>query len=413
MMTRALVGTVPAATGAEPVESETMVAAESAAAATGPQFVLPVPVTEEELAELPVAPVEGESDEAVEPSPASWAMAMPLLLAVSVPPPPPPPPLVTSAGSSAVVALPTAAAAEPMPVAPLPVAAEPPRPEFSADQPALPPSGASAQPVVMPALARSAMSTEPIATVAPSEPTGRGTVGAKEVEPMQAAEQTERIAEPAEQNLPRGKFVPVLEAARAVESAEARPVMPPPVGRRLPALDRTAAVAAAVAAERPVRWEAASAVTEARPPAAVEKVFTDISQQVVSFKRVGALTAEVQVRPDRQTEITLQWNVRAGQVEVTAQLERGDYDGLRAHWAGLQESLAQQGVRLGPLQPTAAALDDRFGGGGQAAPQFHDRTFRDFEWERGGEPAAGGARLNPAKPERAVAAGGRGWERWA
>ncbi len=409
MMTSSLVGTAPAATGAEPVESEPMVAAESAAAATGPQFVLPVPVTEEELAELPVAPVEGESDEAVELSPADWAMAMPLLLAVSVPPPVP---LVTPPGASAVTASP-AVAVEPMPVAALPVAAEPPRPEVSADQPALPPSGASAESVVMTDLVRSAISAASSATDAPSEPTSRGTVGAKEVEPMQAAEQTERIAEPAEQNLPRGKFVPVSEAARAVESAEARPVMPPPVGRRLPALDRAVAVTPAVAAERPVRWEAASAVTETRPPAAVERVFTEISQQVVSFKRLGALTAEVQVRPDRQTEITLQWNVRAGQVEVTAQLERGDYDGLRAHWAGLQESLAQQGVRLGPLQPTAAALDDRFGGGGQAAPQFHDRTFREFQWERGEEPAAGGARLNPAKPERAVTAGGRGWERWA
>jgi hypothetical protein len=400
MMTSALVGSAPAA-AAEPVDSEQIVAAESAVAATGPLFVLPVPVTEEQWTELPVAPVEGASEETAKPTPADWAMAMPVLLAV---PAPPPPPVVTPPGSSAVAAPP----AETMPLA---MAASRPA---SAERPALPPSEASAEPVVLPGLSRAATSAEAPATVAPPVPTGHGTVGAKEVKPMQPAEPTEKITEAAEQNLPRGKIVPVLEAAQAAAPVEARPVVPLAMERRPVSVERTAVVAAAIAAERPVRPEAASVVAEVRPPAAVDRVFTDISQQVVSFKRVGMLTAEVQVRPDRQTEITLQLNLRAGQVEATARLERGDYDGLRAHWAGLQDSLAQQGVRLGPLQPTAATLDERFsGGGGQAMPQFHDQTFRQFEWERGHEPADGGASLHPARPQQAAAASGRGWERWA
>lgn len=362
------VATAPVA-AVELAEAEVAVAPLLPAATTAPLFVLPLPVTEEELVDLPVTAEPVVSDEPPAEKPRlDFVMPPPFV------PPPPPPPLPAMK--------PVVTAPEPEPVkldslplpAPLPVADE-----IAAPVKAAPPV------VVGPVVA--------------------GTVSAKQVAPMQTMEKTEKVAERAAQILPRGKFVPVAEPVRAEAPA---PVVP----RRPIQVEVPAAMPVPVALERPVRLEAPAPVEAVRPPAAVEKVFTEISHQVVLFKRVGAASAEVQVRPDRQTEITLHLSVRAGQVEVTAQVERGDFDGLRAHWAGLQESLAQQGVRVGPLVPTAAALDERFAGG-QAGMQFRDQSFRPFERETFEEPRAGAASVTPAPTRRAATPSGRGWERWA
>jgi hypothetical protein len=76
-----------------------------------------------------------------------------------------------------------------------------------------------------------------------------------------------------------------------------------------------------------------------------------ITANVARLVRLDQDTLEVVVRPDAQTQLHLHVAQRDGFVEVRARLESGPAtrDGLAAHWAQLQQSLAPQGIRLAPL----------------------------------------------------------------
>jgi hypothetical protein len=82
----------------------------------------------------------------------------------------------------------------------------------------------------------------------------------------------------------------------------------------------------------------------------VDRVLAEVSESAVSFKRIGAESVDVNLQPDRGTEISLHLTMSNGQVEMSARLERGNFDSLNIHWSDLQESLGQQGIRVGQLE---------------------------------------------------------------
>jgi hypothetical protein len=66
---------------------------------------------------------------------------------------------------------------------------------------------------------------------------------------------------------------------------------------------------------------------------------------------------QVVLRPDAQTELFLQIRHIDGQIHLQARCERGDFNWLDSQWSAVQNSLANQGVRVEPLQAAFRAQD--------------------------------------------------------
>ena len=126
---------------------------------------------------------------------------------------------------------------------------------------------------------------------------------------------------------------------------------------------------------------------------------------------------DVVLRPDAQTAIRLQVETVNGIIQVQARCERGDFALLDAHWGTIQNSLANQGVRVEPLQQ-----------GNSAQFQQSSQNFQDFQESLGRdskqEPREDFLReeffveqefslLQQPRPKGARASAIRGWQSWA
>ena len=86
------------------------------------------------------------------------------------------------------------------------------------------------------------------------------------------------------------------------------------------------------------------------------KVTSLLQDQVVRFRQTAREAVEVVLKPDSKTELHVQLVQRSGQIEASVRCDRGDAQALGSSWARLQESLAQQGVRLAPLNETSMSF---------------------------------------------------------
>jgi hypothetical protein len=93
-------------------------------------------------------------------------------------------------------------------------------------------------------------------------------------------------------------------------------------------------------------WATAEAVPGSRVAAQTLELVTE---QAVRLQNLKADSLSLVLRPDSQTELYLELRMRDGQIDVRAQLHRGDFDVLNSHWSDLQSKLGQQGVRLAAL----------------------------------------------------------------
>ncbi|MDB6034816.1 MAG: hypothetical protein JWM16_5154, partial [Verrucomicrobiales bacterium] len=85
-------------------------------------------------------------------------------------------------------------------------------------------------------------------------------------------------------------------------------------------------------------------------PRAVERVEQTILHAAVELKRLGTESMSVVLWPDHQTELHLTLAMNQGNVDVEARISRGDMTHLQAEWGTLQQTLAQQGIRLQPME---------------------------------------------------------------
>ena len=150
----------------------------------------------------------------------------------------------------------------------------------------------------------------------------------------------------------------------------------------------------------------------------IEALGNRIAEHAVAFKQLGAASLDVALRPDGQTELSLRLSLRQGQLEITAHLQRGDFDTLRQRWPALQESLASQGIRLDPLtaaEPgTGWTATHTFEGGTNGRQQWAEQSASAADWAD--EPVRTGPRgeQRPARSRARTATGKhRGWESWA
>ena len=154
--------------------------------------------------------------------------------------------------------------------------------------------------------------------------------------------------------------------------------------------------------------------------AMVDRVSSLLLRETSLVRQYSSDSMAVVLRPDDGTELYVHFARRNGQIEATIRCDRGDVQQLGALWPQLQKSLAQQRVRLAPLQegPSANLIfthsaGSSGGGGGSQRHSPSDRQSMD-EWsapassvpDRSHVRGRGGSRrrLTTSRP---------GWETWA
>ena len=84
---------------------------------------------------------------------------------------------------------------------------------------------------------------------------------------------------------------------------------------------------------------------------AVEAVRHAIDNAAAGLQRGDGASVSLVLRPGSNIQLSLHVKLQQGHLEALAVLEHGDFAALGAEWTGLQNRLAEQGVRLAPLAP--------------------------------------------------------------
>ncbi len=102
---------------------------------------------------------------------------------------------------------------------------------------------------------------------------------------------------------------------------------------------------------------------EARPAAEPSRNLAPMIQDhIVNFRKAGLESLQVVLKPDSGTELHLHLTQHGGQIEVQIRCDRGDAQQLGAGWSRLQETFAQNGIRLAPLEGGSMfSSGDQFG----------------------------------------------------
>jgi hypothetical protein len=155
----------------------------------------------------------------------------------------------------------------------------------------------------------------------------------------------------------------------------------------------------------------------------VERISKLVLGEAALIKQHSSESMAVVLRPDAETELFVHLTQRNGQIEATVRCERGDLQHLGALWGQLQESLAQQKIRLAPLQESPsnpsnfnrpAGSDTNGSGHGSPRQSPSDKQFMD-EW-----PTPASSSTDPAhvrgrggSRHRRLTTSRPGWETWA
>ena len=154
----------------------------------------------------------------------------------------------------------------------------------------------------------------------------------------------------------------------------------------------------------------------------VEQVSNLVLREAALVRQYNSDSMAVVLRPDTDTELFVHFYRRNGQIEATIRCERGDAHQLTALWPQLQESLAQQKVRLAPLQEAASNHSDLShptgsesgGRGNHSARQMPDKQFMDespaLATSKSDSPQVRG---DGGSRHRRVTTSRPGWETWA
>jgi hypothetical protein len=134
-----------------------------------------------------------------------------------------------------------------------------------------------------------------------------------------------------------------------------------------------------------------------------------IRTHVQLLKSGGQEKLEVVLRPDANTELRLHVEKVNGQVLVQARCDRGDIARLESNWSGIQQTLANQGVRVEALQH-GGNLQNQSHESSSSSQQQTSRdhaTKQNFVEHKIESPK--GTRPQPTRANTAV----RGWQSWA
>ena len=234
-----------------------------------------------------------------------------------------------------------------------------------------------------------------------------GISSAQQQMPMQKAEKTNEISASAEQKLPgpaagvTGEELPdkslrsVPPASREEKTDLASDIGSSSSGAAAPS--GTGSTAAATAA-----WPSST------PLRSLERAHDLMSLHAFRLRDSGVDSLQVVIKPGPGMQLSLNLQMRDGNVEMSATLHHGDFDFLKSHWAELQQQLEARGVRLAPL-----TSGDQAGAGDNNS---FTRSGHSKEDGNGSQPGAlaGFTLSNTLKPATSTKTKTlRGWESWA
>jgi hypothetical protein len=235
----------------------------------------------------------------------------------------------------------------------------------------------------------------------------RGTVGAQEASMLSAKPESEETAPKqnlllATQNFEASSFEQPITIKSAVTAREStkRDIE----FSELPAADSVVP-----------EWSSFEGLTESQDIQAPQpvkgiEVAEAIRTHVQLLKSSGQEKLEVVLRPDAQTELRLHVEKVNGQVLVQARCDRGDIARLESNWSAIQQTLANQGVRVEALQHGANLQhqsrdwNHSSGSPNQQSTRDHEKIFVEQKIE-----SPKGTRPKPTRANAAV----RGWQSWA
>jgi GTP cyclohydrolase II len=164
-------------------------------------------------------------------------------------------------------------------------------------------------------------------------------------------------------------------------------------------------------------WSSFEGLTESldiqapKPVKGIE-VAEAIRTHVQLLKSSGQEKLEVVLRPDANTELRLHVEKVNGQVLVQARCDRGDIARLEANWSAIQQTLANQGVRVEALQH-GGNLQNQSQDWNHSSNTSQQQTSRERATEQNfveqKTESPKGTRPQPTRANIAV----RGWQSWA
>jgi hypothetical protein len=257
--------------------------------------------------------------------------------------------------------------------------------------------------------------TTPVTTLPASAPDPAGTSAAKHYLTMNKTDKMQKIAEPAEQDLPGNAAI----GSEELPTAEKIAAQALPHGSEK--LDSTITVDSSVAARiSPDPTAAAATTTAAVTPVAnvdsrlrvLERTHDIVALHAMRLDQSGSDSLHVVVKPGGGIQLSLELRQSEGIIEVRAALHKGDFAHLSQHWPDLQQRLEARGVRVSDLasseNPADAGHQEFQQPKQQPSPDqdpLHAGAFAEFA-------LAGSLREAPAtRAARATAY--RGWETWA
>lgn len=242
-------------------------------------------------------------------------------------------------------------------------------------------------------------------------PGSHGTSGAKYPLPMQKADNKNDFTGSPEQKLPVTATSTVAEPLLAKVVRSGFTTFSPEKSETATAVDSSASTALRssenISATQPV-----SSVSSAR---AVERAHDLMALHGMRLRDSGNDSMQVIIKPSPDLHLALNLQMRNGAVEVSAQLQRGDYDLLNRHWMELQQQLEYRGVRLAPLSQSDSNPSGQSHSGNNASFSQHSGSRQHSE-EKAAKTGAFAefAFSNVLVPKRTnKTTSPRGWESWA
>jgi len=146
----------------------------------------------------------------------------------------------------------------------------------------------------------------------------------------------------------------------------------------------------------------------------VDSVVETLHNHVKLLRYSGVDRMEVIFRPDQDTQLFIQVAKVNGEIQIQARWERGDLNHVAAQWSQVQQSLANQGIRVEPLQyssPASFANTNFSGQKQQSGRDYSSGTSAATNHLNSGQKkssaTSGTAKTSPVRKS------GNGWQSWA
>jgi hypothetical protein len=230
-----------------------------------------------------------------------------------------------------------------------------------------------------------------------------GTSGAKYPLPMEKAEKTKEFTGSSEQNLP-GTATSALDQAALSRTLR---LPGPTASSDKPDVQSTGSSPSVNNTTE--TFSSTAPLATAISPRSLERTQDLIALHSMRLRDSGHDSMQMVIKPDPNLHLALNLRMRDGAIEVSAELQRGDYQLLNRHWGELQQQMESRGIRLAPLSQSESSASH---GSGNFSRHSGDQHSEDKAAKNGAfAEFALSSVLVPKRNNKTTSP--RGWESWA